>query len=228
MITNLRDLCDYFSADEPRLLNKRVYKATDCGASISLRLAPKVYESLGPIQEWEHFTCCAREYQGTPNVFSTSGKKQLAAGVAVHSCPACGKKHTVKLVTKPLEVDKYRGPWLHNGDPLWEKLTMNTPIVGFTIQTIVEGSDVEVNSDEFDLPVDEAVVEAWIKDMEERATELWEDANNPMCTCGHRSEEHRWAEDPSMKITGAVKGYECTSKDCECKEFKEDEWHGIE
>lgn len=160
MITNLRDLCDYFSADEPRLLNKRVYKGTDCGASISLYLAD--------------------------------------------------------------------GTAIHNGSPRWEDLPIDTPIRGFTIQTIVEGSDATVDSDEFDLPVDEAVVEAWIKDMEERATELWEDANNPMCTCGHRSEEHRWAEDPSMKITGAVKGYECTTQACDCKEFTEDEWHGIE
>lgn len=37
-IESMRDLCDYFYADEPAMLNKRIYKGTDCGASISLYL----------------------------------------------------------------------------------------------------------------------------------------------------------------------------------------------
>jgi hypothetical protein len=44
-IRNLQDLCDHFGADEPRLLNKRLYKDTDCGASISVQT---------PDDKWHH------------------------------------------------------------------------------------------------------------------------------------------------------------------------------
>jgi hypothetical protein len=37
-ISNMGDLLDFWSADEPRLLNKQVYRNTDCGASISVML----------------------------------------------------------------------------------------------------------------------------------------------------------------------------------------------
>lgn len=37
-IESLEDLCNYFYADEPDMLNKRVYEGTDCGASISVYL----------------------------------------------------------------------------------------------------------------------------------------------------------------------------------------------
>jgi len=35
-LKNLRDLCDYFSAETPGRLPKRIYKGTDCGAWIGL------------------------------------------------------------------------------------------------------------------------------------------------------------------------------------------------
>lgn len=38
-ISSMADLCDYFGADEPGDLNRRIYKDTDCGASISVTLA---------------------------------------------------------------------------------------------------------------------------------------------------------------------------------------------
>lgn len=104
-ITNLADLCRYFSAEEPRLLNKRIYKGTDCGASIS--------------------------------------------------------------VTLPDGSEK------HNGDD-W---TGVTEITGFTIQTIVEGSEATVDSDFFELPVDKATVDEWMEYMEGEAKVLWNEAN---------------------------------------------------
>lgn len=109
-IRNLRQLCDWLSADEPRQLNRHIYKGTDCGASISVLLA--------------------------------------------------------------------NGEWLHNGDSQWEQLPITAKILGFTIQTIVEGSDAEVNSEPFYLPVTIAEVEAWCKEMESEADRLWHDAND--------------------------------------------------
>lgn len=41
-ITTLRQLCDYFGAETPDQLNRRLYKDTGCGASISIRVPLKV------------------------------------------------------------------------------------------------------------------------------------------------------------------------------------------
>ena len=105
MIRNLEELCDYFGAEAPARLNRRIYKDTSCGASISVQ---------------------------TPD-----------------------------------------GVWHHNGSD-WSGVSA---IVAFTIQTIVEGSEACVDSDQFTLPVAEAEVAAWIVEMEAEAEELWKEAN---------------------------------------------------
>jgi hypothetical protein len=180
-IRSLRDLCEHFGADIPALLNKRIYKGTDCGASISVHLTQEAYVSLGPIEVWPSFKCCGREWQGKPwmrtNADRAKVQKQEAAGIARHKCPTCGKTHKTERISKPLVVDPYKGAWIHNGDDLWARLMPDTPILGFTIQTIVEGSDATVDSDEFVLPVTVASVEAWVREMESEATALWQEAN---------------------------------------------------
>lgn len=102
LIRTLQDLLDYWSADSPRSLNRRVYKDTACGASISVRTSD--------------------------------------------------------------------GAWHHNGQD-WSGVTA---ITGFTLQTIVEGSDATVDSDEFTLPVRVSAVDAWVREMEAEAARLWE------------------------------------------------------
>lgn len=109
-INSLQDLCNFLGADSPRGLNRRIYKDTDCGASLSLYLKD--------------------------------------------------------------------GTAIHNGDSRWDTLPMGTPIRGFTIQTIVEGSDATVDSDLFWVPCPVKWVDEWIKEMESRASELWEEANH--------------------------------------------------
>jgi hypothetical protein len=110
MIRTLTDLTRYFDADTPSDLNRRLYKDTDCGASISI-----------------------------------------------------------------LTDD---GTWLHNRLNLDGWKTVRA-IRAFTIQTIVEDSDAEVNSPPFVLPVAEAEVDAWIKEMEREAARLWDEAHDP-------------------------------------------------
>lgn len=112
LIKNMQDLCDTFYADEPAMLNKRIYKGTDCGASISVYLED--YDTM----------------------------------VAIH-----------------------------NGDPAWRNLTMDTLIHSFTIQTIVEGSDATVDSKPFILPVDKDEVWKFVEYMESEAEMLWVEAN---------------------------------------------------
>jgi hypothetical protein len=154
-IRNMTDLCDYFSADSVGMLNKNIYRGTNCGASISVQ---------------------------TPD-----------------------------------------GVWHHNGQD-WSAID---EIKAFTIQTIVEGSDATVNSEPFVLSVACEDVDKWIKEMEEQAAALWDDANNAMCECDHRSDKHAWREVPNPTVAGQVDGYECLETGCDCKKFKEDEWYGV-
>jgi len=105
-IRNLQDLLNHFGAETPSGLNRRIYKDTASGASISVQ---------------------------TPD-----------------------------------------GKWHHNGQD-WSKIRQ---IVAFTIQSIVEGSDAEVSSAPFVLPVTTAEVDHWIADMEEETDRLWHEAND--------------------------------------------------
>lgn len=67
------------------------------------------------------------------------------------------------------------GTWHYNGDN-WSGID---EIVAFRIGTIVEGSDAEINSPPFELPVTVAEVKAFIEWMEDEADNLWDEANNP-------------------------------------------------
>jgi hypothetical protein len=67
--------------------------------------------------------------------------------------------------------------WAHNGSELWNHITMDTKLLGFTIQSIVEGSDATVDSSEFVCPVDTKEVDDWIKEMEEETSRIWKAAN---------------------------------------------------
>lgn len=72
------------------------------------------------------------------------------------------------------------GDWLHNGDLRWRDLSIDTPIEGFTIQTIVEGSEATwhgVDSRLFKVPISVWEVEAWMEYMEDEAARLFCAAN---------------------------------------------------
>jgi len=109
LIWDFRGLLRFFDADSPRGLNRRIYKDTDCGASISIYLKD--------------------------------------------------------------------GRTIHNGNSVWGTLTGAEKLHGFTIQTTVEGSDADVNSELFRIPCTQAEVTHWIADMEAEADRLWDDAN---------------------------------------------------
>ena len=113
LIRTFFQLLDYFGAEAPRSLNHRIYKDTECGASISILLE-------GPTA---------------------------------------------------------MGTWVHNGDKRWDTLTGDEKLRGFTIQTIVEGSEATVDSDLFYIPCTQAEVQTWIAEMEAQADDLWKAAN---------------------------------------------------
>lgn len=145
-IANLDQLCTYFGADDPTLLNKAIYKGTSCGASISVQ---------------------------TPD-----------------------------------------GEWHHNGQD-WTGITS---ITAFTLQTIVEGSDVTVDSDEFTLPVYESAVAAWMEEMEKEADFYWKRDNASYYSILDKDHKHilwcEWQEfDTEPRVVARPDGNEATDAD---------------
>jgi len=67
--------------------------------------------------------------------------------------------------------------WAHNGSELWNHITSETKLLGFTIQSIVEGSDATVDSSEFVVPVEAKEVDDWIQEMEDETSRIWKAAN---------------------------------------------------
>ncbi len=84
-----------------------------------------------------------------------------------------------------------------------------------------------MDSDEFVLPVEGSAIDDWIEEMEAEASALWEDSNNPMCECGHRSDNHAWRDVANPRVAGEIDGFECEAEGCDCKRFKEDEFYGL-
>lgn len=68
--------------------------------------------------------------------------------------------------------------WVHNGNSLWRELTLETPTRAFTIQSIVEGSDATVDSDQFTIPCDTEEIDKWMEYMEEETSAIWERDNH--------------------------------------------------
>lgn len=105
IIATVGDLASFLGAEGIQGMNRRLYKDTRCGASISL---------IGYQREW------------------------------------------------------------HNGQD-WSEVEAEPRLAyGFTIQTIVEGSDATVDSDLFRFPVKAREVRQWITEMEAQAAEIAE------------------------------------------------------
>lgn len=78
---------------------------------------------------------------------------------------ACGASISIKPIG---------GEWLHNGMD-WSDVK---EIEAFSIQTIIEGSDSEINGPDFYLPVTVQEVDDWIETMETEANWAWDEANS--------------------------------------------------
>ena len=89
----------------------------------------------------------------------------------LHEDTACGASISVYGTLSGDDAVEY-----HNGhrDPIPDSFKLT----GFAIQTIVEGSDVDVRSDISGLPVSEEAVDDWIQYMEDEADVLRHEAND--------------------------------------------------
>jgi hypothetical protein len=85
------------------------------------------------------------------------------------------------------------GVWHHSGDD-WSDIE---EITAFKIQTIVEGSDAEVNSNVFELPVTVSEVDNWMAEMEAEADRLWHEANDDENSQNEANDEEE--DPPSVK-----------------------------
>lgn len=224
-IRNLMDLCDYFGAESPEDLNSTIYRATACGASLSIYSGHPGHEEK---QSWDFRV--SRRYAGTAaerfsvNVRRPDRKSRAYIPIAHRSVPEeirqyfLIKEGTSEIDREQLDmsweewmamasdrsqmwrrwgplpfgetvgsdrygtltlrcrVDYVLGRAWHNGDD-WSEVDPEE-ITGFTIQSIVEGSEVTVDSNLFEFPVIEAEVDQWMKDMDEITSFYWERDNS--------------------------------------------------
>jgi len=212
-VTTLADLYTIFESD-PTLasLNHRIYKDTECGASISVygtlpasevdpqartkaeaaglhsllmteydRILPTLTEAYqrAPSEEQERILPTLTEaYQRAP---SEEQERIAAADGDFH------QGNTDALVTwartvmpeaflvTNMIVDRVPVAY-HNGHK--GEIPESFVLTGFTIQSIVEGSDAEVCSDTFPIGTTEDEIDAWIADMEDETDRLWHEAND--------------------------------------------------
>lgn len=274
-ITNLRDLCNFFSVATPDELSRSIYHNTDCGASISIH--------VGKIESFKD-TFIITFKQHTPRKITFSTDKPLPETATKFFCLdenrfpfkslARLQKETFRLMAeknlnfgdksiviqkavydkeKSLVVEiectwqKDESDWIHNGDvikigtqpqvkgftcpkcktsdwpyelslpcdddsqeeiftgkyffkcpkchyeceitedqyqyqaPIYKSswdIPIDTPLIGFTIQTMVEGSEATVDSEEFEVPVSTKEVDEWVKEMESQADFYWKRDNH--------------------------------------------------
>jgi hypothetical protein len=192
-IANLSDLYVLFGAESFADLNRRIYEDTSCGASISIygtlptaEASPQArsnaqaaglrsmwmaeYERIlatlteaykqAPTEAQEHIAAAdAQFHQGTPMALVAWARTVVPGAFPV----------TDIAVPDRIPVAYHSGHY----DPIPASFVF----MGFTIQTIVEGSDAEVNSVFFPLGTTKAEVDAWIEYMECEADHLWREAN---------------------------------------------------
>lgn len=193
-VTTLADLYTIFESD-PTLasLNHRIYKDTECGASIS------VYGTL-PASEVEPQARAVAEAAGLHSLLMTEYDRILPILTEAYQratseeqerlAAADGDFHqgnTDALVTwartvmpeaftvTNMTVDRVPVVY-HNGHK--GEIPESFVLTGFTIQSIVEGSDAEVCSDTFPIGTTEDEIDAWIADMEDETDRLWHEAND--------------------------------------------------
>lgn len=90
--------------------------------------------------------------------------------------------------------------WRFSGED-WRDVTA---IEAFSVQTIVEGSDAEINGPNWQLPVRVREVDQWMQEMDELAEEAWKEANESCCAiCGTELTAETEAEfkEPNGDIT---------------------------
>jgi hypothetical protein len=194
-IANLSDLCILFGAVSFKDLNRQVYLNTICGASISIygtipmsEASPKQYENakdtylrdllmteyqrILPLLQVAYHRASKKEQihiSKTENEFHHSLSKITAFVDWARSIVPGAFPVTDIAVPDRIPVA------YHNGH--LDFIPASFVLTGFTIQTTVEGSDAEVNSDVFPLGTTKAEVDAWIDRMEREADHLRREAD---------------------------------------------------
>ena len=205
-IANLSDLYVLFGAESFADLNRQVYKDTSCGASISIygtlptsevdpqelekrrcaylcnlleaeyqRILPLLTEAYhrASVEDRVYFLLVDGEFSALSDPHFPQAEflaNKLAPFVAWARSIVTGAFPVTDVVVPDRIPVAY--PNGHR-DPIPASFVLT----GFTIQTTVEGSDAEVNSDVFPLGTTKAEVDAWIEEMERQADHLWREAD---------------------------------------------------
>lgn len=217
-INTLADLYAYFGAQSFAGLNRRVYAITDCGASISIHgtlpwaSAPKIARDAAVRAGYGTTTGVeyARVLPALEIAYAAADAEERARLERMDDDFRGGVPDALVTWARTVVPDAFPAAVLtpervpvvfHDG---WKEAIHDTfELTGFTIQSIVEGSDAEVASDVFRSGVDSADVVAWVENMEAETSRLWDAANGvgsetcptcgevnragSPCACGHRN-----------------------------------------
>jgi hypothetical protein len=194
-IANLSDLYVLFGAKSFVDLNRRIYKETSCGASISIygtlptsEANPKQrenakdaylrdllmteYERILPLLQVAYHRASKKDQthiSKTEDEFQHSLSKITAFVDWARSIVPGAFPVTDIAVPDRIPVAYHSGHYA--------PISASFLLTGFTIQTTVEGSDAEVNSDVFPLGTTKVKVDAWIEHMEREADRLRREAD---------------------------------------------------
>jgi hypothetical protein len=192
-INTLDDLYEAFGSEHSfASLNRRIYKSTECGASISVygtvaatdasqadvdsalragaRLAVDAeYARVLPSLEEAYRAASPEEkerIQSMDQAFA-EGRREPLIEWARTVVPGCFPETTVTPERVP--VAYHCG---HQGE-----IPASFELTGFTIQSIVEGSDAEVCSGTLRLGLTKEEIDAWVAWVEDEVDRLWHEAN---------------------------------------------------
>jgi hypothetical protein len=206
-IDTLQDLADWLGCEhlDASSMSRRMYKDTGCGASVAVEVytgAPTTPAHTVRIFAYpEGDTTVRKVLDGTPDQhlrdlfllgedygdYSEPIEWEMAKGMLYEYrdqkdgwLPSPYPFDIVERgngleMTFHVPESARETCWYYNGDRT--DLT-GMELAGFTIQTIVEGSDAEVNSDTFRPGTTTDKLDEWVEEMESEASRLWDEANS--------------------------------------------------
>lgn len=207
IINAFADLCTHFGSDlSLASLNRRIYKDTECGASIS------VYGTLPAAEAPADAVATQQRKQSIeydrvlPTLMAAYAKATPEDRARIEADDALfhtGKPDAIIAWARTLVPDAFPTATpervsvvFHNGQR--DRLPESFLLTGFTIQSIVEGSDASVNSELFPIGTPGEQIDAWMADMEAQVDSLWQEANG---SSDEDAEDANAAEDPNSTET---------------------------
>lgn len=120
-ITSMEDLCEHFDADSPTGLNRRIYKDTACGASISVLIAPEDESEFGDLRSFEEPYWIYNGERAFDYLTTASRLKAFTIQTIVEGSDAIVDSEPFVLPVKTSDVQKWIDYMEAEAEMLWEE-----------------------------------------------------------------------------------------------------------